>query len=369
MTTGSWSVGNPSYPLNQPSVFFAEKQWNGVNGKYEAYGAGKRNKWNNYSMYHRKRYQTCIPASWGQYAHWATFVKDYDEASCRSIVGWNANDDLRVLSKLAEAIRGHSFDLGINIAEGRESYKTILGNLQSIGAALVNFKHGRIGNGLRYLGVTGRRARGVTRRLSTLDLSGRWLEMQYAWLPMVSQSYEAAKALEAVTGPRVLRFRASVTKGASYNASGTPIYTATAKLSYSIRYQAELSEDISIQRSLGLVDPLQIAWEIVPYSFVVDWFIPVGTYLSVWQMIPNLKGRFIKTQRIGHKGPKTVKVVDFSGENWRYGAGTSQETIFRTTRTVTSSLNVPKPTFNSPPKALSPRRLLNAVALIHQALK
>lgn len=30
---------------------------------------------------------------------------------------------------------------------------------------------------------------------------------------------------------------------------------------------------------LGLVNPLALAWEMVPYSFVVDWFIPVGPVL------------------------------------------------------------------------------------------
>lgn len=33
-------------------------------------------------------------------------------------------------------------------------------------------------------------------------------------------------------------------------------------------------------QSLGLLDPLTLAWELIPFSFVVDWFLPVGTYLS-----------------------------------------------------------------------------------------
>ena len=32
--------------------------------------------------------------------------------------------------------------------------------------------------------------------------------------------------------------------------------------------------------SLGLVNPLEIAWERVPYSFVVDWLLPIGNWLS-----------------------------------------------------------------------------------------
>ena len=371
MTTGSWTAGSPVFaPLKVGSVDYAEKTWSGGNGKTETWSGGNRIKWNNYTMYNRERHNTAVKASWGDYVHWPVYVQDHVGATVENIVGWSANDELRLLSKLAEQVRGHSFDLGINLAESRESYKTILGNLQSIGAALVNFKHGRIGNGLRYLGVTGRRARGVTRRLNALDVSGRWLEMQYAWLPMVSQSFEAAKALEALTGPRVFRFVTSIgTKRGSYNASTTPIYSSTAWLSYSVRIYTELSENIGVGRSLGLVDPVQIAWEVVPYSFVVDWFIPIGTYLSVWQTIPALNGRFLTVRRYGNKGPSKVNVIDSSGENWRYGLARGRERIFRISRTVSTSLAVPKPTFNSVPKALSPKRLLNAVALIHQALK
>lgn len=32
--------------------------------------------------------------------------------------------------------------------------------------------------------------------------------------------------------------------------------------------------------AMGITNPLQVAWELVPYSFVIDWILPVGDYLS-----------------------------------------------------------------------------------------
>lgn len=32
--------------------------------------------------------------------------------------------------------------------------------------------------------------------------------------------------------------------------------------------------------AMGLTNPLQVAWELVPYSFVIDWILPVGDYLA-----------------------------------------------------------------------------------------
>lgn len=31
---------------------------------------------------------------------------------------------------------------------------------------------------------------------------------------------------------------------------------------------------------LGLLDPVSLAWNLLPMSFVFDWFIPVGTFLD-----------------------------------------------------------------------------------------
>jgi hypothetical protein len=361
MTAGSWSVGSPPY---DSSLFFGSKSWNGGNGKTETWNGGIRVKWNNYTMTHYRWYQTINAFHSGIGA-----INNQNPASLKTLTGWGANDDLRLLAKLAEQIKGHSFDLGINIAEGRKTYEQILGNLSSIGKALIALKHGHPGQALRQLGVPTHRWRAS--QLSLHDVSGRWLEMQYGWRPLVDQCYQAGKALAAQTGPRVLRFYASVgNRSATYNGSQSPsIYTYPVSVTYGKRIHAELYEDVGLSRSLGLVDPAAIAWEVVPYSFVVDWFIPIGTYLSVWSMIPSLLGRFITTERIGQKAGEGWSLTPLGHINSPERAGQRKsERWFKITRTVSSSLSVPLPRFNPLPKALSPGRIKNAIALIHQLL-
>lgn len=361
MTTGSWSVGTASYAT---SKLYASKTWTGGDGKYETWLGGTRVKWNSYTMERRRWTSTIKDPNYG-----VGSITPLSAASASSLVGWKANDDLRLLSKLYESIRGHSLDLGINIAEGKKTYQGIVQNVRSLGNALISVKHGRYGNALRYLGVTGRRRSFSTKRLNSLDLSGRWLELQYAWKPLVHDSYEAAKALAAMTGPRTYRYNASLgPKRATYDGSQVPIaFKYLVTVSVSKRLQAELYEDVPFARALGLTDPASIAWEVVPYSFVVDWFIPIGTYLSVWQSVPSLKGRFLSTTRIGQK--LTGFTVILPAGNPGYNGTTKVDEWFRIERVASSSLTVPMPTFNSVPKALSPRHLLNAIALIHQALK
>lgn len=43
---------------------------------------------------------------------------------------------------------------------------------------------------------------------------------------------------------------------------------------------AHTSPSLSTAQQLGLTNPAQLAWELVPFSFVVDWFIPVGDFFA-----------------------------------------------------------------------------------------
>jgi len=54
--------------------------------------------------------------------------------------------------------------------------------------------------------------------------------------------------------------------------TGTVRYTATV-------YQVYSSEEASLYAGLGF-NPLVTAWELIPYSFVIDWFVNVGDYIA-----------------------------------------------------------------------------------------
>jgi hypothetical protein len=353
MTTGSWSVGVPG----ANSKLYAAKSWSGSDGKYEVWQGGTRAKWNDFQMTHT-RFSQGETNGFG-YANDVPLCSIND---FKTIVGWTNNDELRALNKLAERIKGHSFDLAINMAEAGKTYGTVLRNLRSIGSGLVALKRGRPADAFRALGVS----RNNRRPLRASDISGRWLEMQYGWRPLVDQAYEAGKALEAQTGPRVYRFRASQKKTKLVDLSSSPgFYELWSNASVSIKFLAELYEDVPLARALGLTNPAAVAWEVVPYSFVVDWFLPVGSYLSAWGIIPSLKGRFLTTTRGSWVGCRFVKTSPFPVGRKDSGL---RHKHFAMSRSPSGSLSVPRPAFNELPRALSPAHLYNAVALVHQSL-
>lgn len=355
MTIGSWSVGSNAVD----SPLYAEKTWNGADGKQEAWNGGIRSKWNAYTMTHTRWTQSGNMPGDG----WAGTTRLFTADAIKVLVGWDANDDLRLLNKLAEQVKGHSFDAAINMAEAGRTYGLVLNNLRSLGRSLVDLKRGNIASAFRELGVPARHQKPLTAK----DVSGRWLEMQYGWRPLVDQAYQAGKALESVTKARSLAFSASSSRTLGYKLIGGGYYSHL-KATVRVKIQAELYENLSVARSLGLSNPLAVAWEVVPYSFVVDWFLPVGSYLSAWGVIPHLSGRFLTTTRATIKGHKFEKVgLGLPGRpDTGYGL---LEHHMAFSRTPSNSLSVPPPTFKRIPQALSPGHLYNAVALVHQRLQ
>jgi hypothetical protein len=141
---------------------------------------------------------------------------------------------------------------------------------------------------------------------------------------------------------------------------------------YVARYlQYEMYEEMSVARQLGMLDPASVVWEIVPYSFVVDWFVPFGTYLSNLNAIPKLKGRFLTTYVTSRAG---FDVQWSNAFNAQVTAGTRRAGFLpnvvwmkkTTSRVFSNALTVEPPQFVGDGVSHG-NRLWNAIALAAQA--
>lgn len=59
----------------------------------------------------------------------------------------------------------------------------------------------------------------------------------------------------------------------------TYVFSGFLEISYTARYGVA-SETARFLSRVGLVNPAQIAWEVMPWSFVVDWILPISTWLE-----------------------------------------------------------------------------------------
>jgi hypothetical protein len=125
------------------------------------------------------------------------------------------------------------------------------------------------------------------------------------------------------------------------------------------------------------LDPLSVAWELLPWSFVVDWFIPIGSYLDLVNQVPSLKGRFLTTTvrtRTNSKNPRFTGALygnPPNGIDWWDHKVLNDPLPFdkwrstTLTRTYSESLSVPLPQMHLG-GAVQGRRFWNALGLAHQ---
>lgn len=116
--------------------------------------------------------------------------------------------------------------------------------------------------------------------------ASRWLELQYGWKPLVSDIYDTARAFQHGLDHRthVLRAIRRITDSTTISSSaGTADVTTITKQEWSYRcvaYFRPKDSWINSMSQIGLANPAEIAWELLPYSFVVDWFLPIGNLLQ-----------------------------------------------------------------------------------------
>lgn len=138
-----------------------------------------------------------------------------------------------------------------------------------------------------------------TLNLSPKTIHKSWLEMTYGWTPLVMEVYNAAEFLaQRFTHEKPIRFSVSsklkarrknvdlAPGGFNRTGFGNPDYE-WAKYESDATREVRVKLDLEISnphlqhlQQLGMTNPALVAWELVPFSFVFDWFISVGDYLN-----------------------------------------------------------------------------------------
>lgn len=174
-------------------------------------------------------------------------------------------------------LKGQGVNLGQAFAERDQTARLVGDTASRIARAYRATRKGDLRGAARALGASWKKQ------------PRNWLELQYGWKPLLSDVYNSVEELKGldpsewlvtVKGTKRLvsrrefddKFAASV----PFRNSEELFQGAFVRLDYhpSNTFQATLTR-------IGLTNPLALAWELLPYSFVVDWFWPIGDWLNV----------------------------------------------------------------------------------------
>lgn len=159
----------------------------------------------------------------------------------------------------------------------------------------------------RFADILASKSKRTTNAVSyAMLMSEVWLEMRYGWRPLYHDIIEINKAIKrmqsALEEPLCRAYDTEHTSGPSsnYQLNGQPAIenwtgwiggmSCSARHTSSVEYKIHSSVGVRVTtRTATMADPLVTAWEMVPWSFVLDWFVSVGDIISAFS--PFATGR------------------------------------------------------------------------------
>lgn len=281
---------------------------------------------------------------------------------------WGSNDQISLLGKLRNEIAGSEFNLAVSLAELPESLAMIAETANRIRRGFQYLVNGNLPGALKWLGLSWKHDR--IRKFhadKTKTVAQAWLELKYGWEPLVNDLYAAAQMLvQSIGTPLTTTTRVSGLKGGQIRQSIDPgrrvVVFAREECVEKRAIIARLTE-IDVWGLMGAKDPASVVWEKVPFSFIIDWAIPIGDWLAARGLSQSLTGSFITC----HK-----RTFEVSGPKMGYDQGwmismtggpfTQKEGSF--SRSISTTLDVPLPQTKSFAQMVSWGHAANALALL-----
>lgn len=259
-------------------------------------------------------------------------------------------DDLYQLAiaKLNDATRG-SLDLSIDLAEAGKTAKMLKVTDQIVD----------------YTKLT------LSRFGPVKALSSGWLAWQYGLRPLLGTVYGLADENLRVVINRSQDFRVRVSESIvnpevqTDSLWGILSFRGNGTLKRSITLGIRLRTDQFDPTRFTSLNPVSIAWELLPFSFVYDWFLNVGGYLRNMETYLLYNNRFVSGYRTDLKAGSFSLTRPYAASNG-YSNTQGDVKVVEIRRSVLTSYPVPQlPSFRA---SLGSSRLLSSAALVGQLL-
>lgn len=293
---------------------------------------------------------------------------------------WTSNDDLALIAKLREKVNSGRANVAVTIAEMGETIDTIgslarrVAKLTEDAAAKVADVRGKVRSPRHFAKIAkaiGRRA--LRKQLLSNPLkraANGWLEYRLAVYPALMDIRNHCESLANLQNKKnTTRFTAGrISRDVKLSPNAPPVMWGPATTAHKCYIRAILKDEPNRLLSYtGLADPASVLWEKIPFSWVVDWMLPVGDFLAAVDFWRRNEGVFVVTHVqewtcvgchpvLPSNGQYSQTYEPQSGFSYRY---------FKMERKVNTELPIPYPSLDvAVGKSLtSLKRTLDAVSL------
>lgn len=218
------------------------------------------------------------PAVW---LHTAGKVDGRDDNMVPGSSTWQAARN-RAYAELVEAVNGEESNLGTFAAEWRESFGMLGKRFFGLYKAYSLLRKGKFRKALNALGVSPKRKHRNKYESAVHEASGLWLEYWFGWSPMLNDIHGAMVQLTQPL-PQGVRQRGRGRDSQYRHQVNTYFFTGTKWYDCRVQTGARFSlsnPNLYLLSQLGIINPATVLWEIIPFSFLVDWVFNVSSFIA-----------------------------------------------------------------------------------------
>lgn len=296
---------------------------------------------------------------------------------------WTSKLNSDAARKVLNNLKSQSFNAAQAYAERRQTADLLASTATRVAKAITSLRRGDMIGAARGLGVVPpKRAK---RRFNKSYVKGQadavgnaWLELQYGWKPLLSDVYGAAEHLAKSNNNRLwgkahgrAQRQETVVVNKDYAIAPyvginrtTSVGKAKASVKYTILYEVSSPTEQSLSK-LGISNPTLLAWELLPYSFVADWFLPIGDWLQTLDATNGLTFKAGSYTYFRSWEENTSTTFDYGNASYRNQgwqiSGTKKVTVRRVP--ISGFPSAPFPSFKNP---VSTSHVASAMALLLQ---
>lgn len=292
--------------------------------------------------------------------HWTSTLDLYTAFDCAYSQSWWESSAARIprmgaslLQQVAGKIGNKGFDALTFAAEA--------GKLQS-----------------QFTGLVSRLRKLLTSKRVVVNAAGAWLEGRYAWRTLWFDMQDFQAALEQLN--EGYRARISDRVGYSDSAIGevlSPVgvylgaFHARSRITWEVNvgYRASVTADIKAKLPAFRASLFQTTWELIPWSFVIDWFISVGSFLETLTFLSVTNGYSAATGMLVsyHEVEELDQVEKFpdtvTHKSTILASSRTERTLILTERSPATLPSIPQPHIR-----LNSYKVLDLIALAIQQM-
>lgn len=209
----------------------------------------------------------------------------YRSDDCWDYISYN-----NLVNKALNRFGDRKMNLGETLAESKQTWKMVASNATAVAHMFQQLKRGNFRAAANAVGLS--RGRNYSR-----DVSSKYLELIFGWKPLVDEIYAGVDAVQNGLNdhPRHAYITCYAKDDKTFSRtvartttrpSGSVQTIGRGRVSYTFLFtHPDYGRTLN---QLGLSSPFELAWNLLPHSFLIDWFIPIGDYLGAFYATEGL---------------------------------------------------------------------------------